>query len=268
MADQKIFVFNDVDNQHLSNALVALPYTFQTGNPQYAIATAGGQAYGAQAFGGTYVKFNNDGTFSNLTGPISGVTSNLGMWGNPVNGHIISSSNSGLIDINPTTGTFTTIANIVGGVDGVSVSPDGTKAYVEVSGNIQVYDLTTHAMLATYSGNGHSPDGTGVISGGNFNGFIVVNNNDGTVGLINPNTGLEDIIANGGTRGDFVSPDTNNGTLFLSQTEAIDRLSCGPGCSIGVTPGVPEPSTWAMMLLGFAGLGFAFRQARRKVSFA
>jgi hypothetical protein len=33
-------------------------------------------------------------------------------------------------------------------------------------------------------------------------------------------------------------------------------------------PGVPEPSTWAMMLLGFVGLGFAFRQSRRKVSFA
>jgi hypothetical protein len=31
---------------------------------------------------------------------------------------------------------------------------------------------------------------------------------------------------------------------------------------------VPEPSTWAMMLLGFLGLGFAFRQSRRKVSFA
>jgi hypothetical protein len=31
---------------------------------------------------------------------------------------------------------------------------------------------------------------------------------------------------------------------------------------------VPEPGTWAMMLLGFAGLGFAFRQSRRKVSFA
>jgi hypothetical protein len=35
-----------------------------------------------------------------------------------------------------------------------------------------------------------------------------------------------------------------------------------------VAPGVPELSTWAMMLLGFAGLGFAFRQSRRKVSFA
>jgi hypothetical protein len=28
-----------------------------------------------------------------------------------------------------------------------------------------------------------------------------------------------------------------------------------------VTPGVPEPATWAMMLLGFAGLAFAFRQS-------
>jgi hypothetical protein len=35
-----------------------------------------------------------------------------------------------------------------------------------------------------------------------------------------------------------------------------------------VASGVPEPSTWAMMLLGFVGLGFAFRQSRRKVSFA
>jgi hypothetical protein len=31
---------------------------------------------------------------------------------------------------------------------------------------------------------------------------------------------------------------------------------------------VPEPSTWAMMLLGFVGLGFAFRQSRRRASFA
>ena len=35
-----------------------------------------------------------------------------------------------------------------------------------------------------------------------------------------------------------------------------------------ITVGVPEPSTWAMMLLGFAGLGFAFRQSRRTVRFA
>jgi hypothetical protein len=50
---------------------------------------------------------------------------------------------------------------------------------------------------------------------------------------------------------------------------------CGPPAELqwafpGGSPvgGVPEPSTWAMMLLGFAGLGFVFRQSRRKVSFA
>jgi hypothetical protein len=31
---------------------------------------------------------------------------------------------------------------------------------------------------------------------------------------------------------------------------------------------VPEPSTWAMMAIGFIGLGFSFRQRRRKVGFA
>jgi hypothetical protein len=36
----------------------------------------------------------------------------------------------------------------------------------------------------------------------------------------------------------------------------------------GTVAAVPEPSTWTMMLLGFLGLGFAFRQSRRKVSFA
>jgi hypothetical protein len=36
----------------------------------------------------------------------------------------------------------------------------------------------------------------------------------------------------------------------------------------GAITGVPETSTWAMMLIGFCGLGFAFRQKRRKVSLA
>ena len=36
----------------------------------------------------------------------------------------------------------------------------------------------------------------------------------------------------------------------------------------GAISAVPEPATWAMMLIGFAGLGFAFRQSQRRVSFA
>jgi hypothetical protein len=52
---------------------------------------------------------------------------------------------------------------------------------------------------------------------------------------------------------------------------AYGELSSNPsGFGVGTftISAVPEPATWAMMLLGFAGLGFAFRQSRRKVSMA
>lgn len=49
-----------------------------------------------------------------------------------------------------------------------------------------------------------------------------------------------------------------------SSTFAIDDIAVIPA----IARGVPEPSTWAMVLIGFAGLGFAFRQSLRKVSFA
>jgi PEP-CTERM motif len=52
-------------------------------------------------------------------------------------------------------------------------------------------------------------------------------------------------------------------TLYF--TDGIDGETHGPFGAISV---VPEPSTWPMMLLGFAGLGFAFRQSPRKMLFA
>jgi hypothetical protein len=64
------------------------------------------------------------------------------------------------------------------------------------------------------------------------------------------------------------------GVFLVRQTPSVDALFPGPApelnlFSIPPTPAVaPEPSTWAMMLLGFAGLGFAFRQSRRKAPFA
>jgi len=59
-------------------------------------------------------------------------------------------------------------------------------------------------------------------------------------------------IANGGTRGDFVGVDNNNGTLFLTQTDAVYRLSCGPGC--GFAPAAPEPGASALTLIGIGWL--------------
>jgi hypothetical protein len=65
-----------------------------------------------------------------------------------------------------------------------------------------------------------------------------------------------------------------NTVLFHSFTStsvdfALFYLGFQPGTSLNQTatltfaaPGVPEPSTWAMMLLGFASLGCAFRRTR------
>ncbi len=110
-----------------------------------------------------------------------------------------------------------------------------------------------------------SPDGTGVIAGGVFDGDIIVNSNNGTVGLINHLTGVETVIATGGARGDLVSPDTSNGTLLLSTTDTMYRLSCGPNCSIGSVGNVSEPATVGLMTLGLAGV-FVQRRRRRRAA--
>lgn len=246
-----IYVFADHDGQTLSDALVATPYTFTTGNPNYAMATAGGQVYGAQLDGGVYEKFNSDGTHTAIAG-LSKARNYLGMWGNPVDGHIVSSSNQGLIDIDPVKQTFRVI-NPTFGFDGVTISPDGKTVYAAIGSAIRSYDYATGALLQTYYV-GHRPDGTGVITGGPRDGQVVINNNEGTVSVLNPVTGAVTIIATHGTRGDFVSPDTRNGTLFLSQKESIVRLSCGPGCSIGGPP-VPLPGAVLLFGTGLAGLG-------------
>jgi hypothetical protein len=264
--DQKIYVFKDADNQTLTDAIASVPYTCQTGNCNYAMTTAGGQVYGAQAFGGIYERFATDGTTTPIPNlQAANLRGYLGMWTNPVNQHIIAASNQGLVDIDPVAGSFRVInANLF--PDGVSVSTNGTVAYVENGGAIQAYSIASGALLNTFL-TGHSPDGTGVITTGKFTGDVVVNNNDGTVGLLDPTKPNGDpnqfvLIATGGTRGDFVSLDTNNGTLFLSQNEQVARLSCGSTGCFAPPPTVPEPAT--LSLLGAALIAVAaFRLGSR-----
>jgi hypothetical protein len=65
---------------------------------------------------------------------------------------------------------------------------------------------------------------------------------------------------------------TTQFSFFVQGFTGANGTGSGVGMSntqfLSSASAVPEPATWGMMLLGFLGLGFAFRQSRRKVSFA
>jgi hypothetical protein len=53
-----------------------------------------------------------------------------------------------------------------------------------------------------------------------------------------------------------------NGLFSIGATKALSEIFSGSGADgnqqlvLELSPSVPEPSTWAMMILGFAGIGF------------
>ncbi|HEY2561840.1 MAG TPA: PEP-CTERM sorting domain-containing protein [Caldimonas sp.] len=253
----KNYVFTDVDNQHFSASLSSAPFaSFSYGA---AITNSGGVLYATNNDAGQIIyKLNADGSINTpLTGPGIG---GHGIATNFATGHLVAANGSTIRDVNQLTGTSTIIVSGVD-VDGVSVSADGTVVYGAGAGH--VFGWNYSGTLVYDSGALGSPDGTGVIQGASlFAGDIVSNDNEGDVWLLDPNTHLNTLIATGGTRGDYVGLDGGNGSLFLTQTDSVYRLTCGPGCFF-TPPPVPEPESWAMLVAGLGCLGFIGRRRRR-----
>jgi hypothetical protein len=141
------------------------------------------------------------------------------------------------------TGSFTT--NASGLYDQHLFTPNGTGSNNSTS--FQTAILTTNNLLANTTYN--------ITYSGDDDVFLAINgqvfSQDGgvhAIGQVNTasfNTGTAD----------------NQLEIFFA-----DRYNVQSELQFTVTPAVPEPSTWAMMILGFCGLGFiAYRRKAKTV---
>jgi hypothetical protein len=135
-------------------------------------------------------------------------------------------------------GSFVTASLTVNGVAGVLPAfPTG-----ELTGETQVFQTGTvlFSEVTDNAGNRLESD----VASENFSWSLA----PPLTGVsYNPSPDDEAVIQLGTAAGDLLGADVSNVTVTVT-----------------ASPAVPEPSTWAMMLLGFAGLGFASYRARKR----
>ena len=228
-----------------------------------AINNSGSMLYAANDAAGTINVFNSN------FGPASGLVANA--FATPAT---ISAMNLVPFNVQNINGSiFVTYAPIGRTAQTMATPGMGAIASFSETGALQAV-LTGAGHLAAPWGIALAPSGFGQFAGdllvGNFS-FINtgINAFDPVTGAFEGTIPID--VGVGNTAGGlwalgFGTGMGNGGDLnTLYFTDGINGEKDG---LFGAISAVPEPSTWAMMLLGFAGLAFAFRHSRRKVSFA
>jgi probable HAF family extracellular repeat protein len=172
-------------------------------------------------------------------------------------------------------GTTPTDLGTLGGIDRTILSvATAINNHGQVAGRSGTATSNDHQATIWNSG---TPTALGTLPGGTISEATGINDHGQIVGWSTySGTGYPHAVL--WSDGVMIDLGTLGGTT--SQANAINNAGEIVGWSYTIgnvnyeatvwTPvtGVPEPSTWAMMLIGFAGVGVAFRQSRRKLSFA
>ena len=171
-------------------------------------------------------------------------------WVPPANWTASSGPAGGTVDLIGMT-TDGPLFNLFPG-NGGYVDLDGSSGSISGLSTIMSFAAGSYTLTFDLAGNARN-DGpkTTVITIGNFTTQITLAANDPyALHTLNFTT----------TGGNLAFLDLSGGNNNIGNI--LDNVT------LATVAAIPEPATWAMMLLGFAGLGFAFRQSRRKVSFA
>ena len=262
----------DVDNQTVANATIAAGAVYGTANAE-GLTRIGTTVYSVQQTAGAVLQLNANGSLNQvIISPLAGAT---GVTPNPTNGHLFVSTqtavpaNNAIYDVNPVTKTATLFNNA--NADGMIVSVDGNTLYAVVNGgganNVHVlgYNTSTKAQVFDSGVIAGGPDGI-ALGGGSLFGNLFVNTNSGQIFEVNlASPGSPTLIATGGTRGDFAQADPN-GTLLLTQSDNVVRLSLATGNFSGqpAAASVPlPPAVWsALVTLLCVGAVIKFRRAQ------
>jgi len=137
----------------------------------------------------------------------------------------VASSSGKIYDVDPLTGTVSVFVNVF--ADGLALDPSAGILYSAAAGDrVEGFDITTKALVFKSGTIAGGPDGI-ALGTGPVAGNLFVNTNGGSVVEVKLATAAQTIIASGGSRGDFVTVDPDNGTLLLTQSDRIMRLIPG-----------------------------------------
>lgn len=166
------------------------------------------------------------------------------------------------------TGGVTGSYNILTGTSSLGADPavggQGDPYLSVLGGQTAYFDFTS------FAGGGLSQLGLDYGSADAYNTFVLSLLGGGTITF----TG-QDLINIGSANGDQSSTRTNGRLTFVADAgSTITGLTLSSSQNsletdnYGIIAAVPEPATWAMMLVGFGGIGFSMRRKRSQASFA
>lgn len=190
------------------------------------------------------------------TGLVANPLDHTLLFGDPFGGQ-------GIFRVDPTLQTTQRVLTSNDHIDGLAFDAATDRLYVAAAsagggGHVLGYDSSFNKVFDSGPINAADSSIDGLALGhGGLSGNIYVNTNDGQFIQVNLGTSVQTVIANGGSRGDFVAvaPD---GTLLITQSDSILRLRAPTGSGFGDPATVPEPSNLlvfsALVLLGFVHL--------------